>query len=76
MPWAVVVGTVNLDNRSFNLSFEISVLVVDHGFSGEIAKMLENDFEQCSEDSIDSFERYSLSRQLLSKFARLFSPVL
>jgi cardiolipin synthase len=38
------VGTANFDNRSFRLNFEITVVVADQGFNGEVARMLEADF--------------------------------
>lgn len=71
-----VVGTVNLDNRSFNLNFELSILVADRDFCLETAKMLERDFNHSEEDRVTSLDHYPPMRRLLSKFARLFSPVL
>ena len=41
---AATVGTANLDNRSFRLNFEISVLTIDEPFAAEVRKMLEDDF--------------------------------
>jgi len=38
------VGTANFDNRSFRLNFEITALVADRGFAGEVERMLEDDF--------------------------------
>jgi len=38
------VGTANFDNRSFRLNFEITVVVADHSFNSEVARMLEADF--------------------------------
>jgi cardiolipin synthase len=38
------VGTANFDNRSFRLNFEITAVVADQGFNGEVARMLEADF--------------------------------
>lgn len=70
------VGTANLDNRSFRLNFEISVLTADADFAGQIEKMLTADFEKSIEiDSQRLAARSRLSR-LGSGVARLFSPVL
>jgi cardiolipin synthase len=38
------VGTANLDNRSFRLNFEITLLTVDEGFGARVRDMFERDF--------------------------------
>jgi cardiolipin synthase len=38
------VGTVNLDNRSCRLNFEVTALVFDAGFARDVEAMLETDF--------------------------------
>lgn len=35
------VGTANFDNRSFRLNFEVTALVADQAFAGEVERMLE-----------------------------------
>ena len=42
-----IVGTTNLDNRSFRLNFEVSVLVKNQDFACQMQRMLERDFGQC-----------------------------
>jgi cardiolipin synthase len=71
-----VVGTANLDNRSFRLNFEISLLVADAQFAGEVADMLARDFEQSREVDAAALARISLPVRVASRAARLFSPVL
>jgi len=71
-----VVGTANLDNRSFRLNFEISLLVADAQFAGEVADMLARDFEQSAEVDDAALARISLPVRVASRAARLFSPVL
>ena len=70
------IGTANLDNRSFRLNFEITLLFVDHGCVAEVETMLREDFTRCREMSVDEFSRRSLAFRLSTKIARLFSPVL
>ena len=71
-----VVGTANLDNRSFRLNFEISAVTIDASFASEVESMLERDFA-CSR-AIDPQElaRRGLFFQLTSRVARLFSPIM
>jgi phosphatidylserine/phosphatidylglycerophosphate/cardiolipin synthase-like enzyme len=40
------IGSANLDNRSFRLNFEMTLLTVDRGFADQVEHMLVNDFEQ------------------------------
>lgn len=40
------VGTVNLDNRSFNLNFEITAFIMDTHFVNQVEKMFLKDFDR------------------------------
>ncbi|MEJ2174695.1 MAG: cardiolipin synthase, partial [bacterium] len=71
-----VVGTANLDNRSFRLNFEISLLVADAQFAGEVASMLTRDFAESIEVDDAALARFSLPVRVASRAARLFAPVL
>lgn len=70
------IGTVNLDNRSFDLNFEVNAVVFDE----EIAKKLAQQFET---DIIDS-ERLNLKEwkkrppyiKMIEKILKLFSPLM
>jgi cardiolipin synthase len=70
------VGTANFDNRSFRLNFEVMSVVLDRGFSAQVASMLEGDFARSDDVSHERFGEYPLWKRVGSKFARLFSPVL
>ncbi|GAB7021603.1 cardiolipin synthase [Salidesulfovibrio brasiliensis] len=70
------VGTANLDNRSFRLNFEITMLVEDKGFCGQIREMFEKDFTDCIETGPDEYDRTSTPFKVLVKIARLLSPIL
>ncbi|MFG0417279.1 cardiolipin synthase [Pseudomonas sp. zjy_8] len=73
---ACVLGSANLDNRSFRLNFEASLLIVDAGFNAEVARMLEADFSRSRE--LVNADRRNLHRlqQLGMRVARLISPIL
>ncbi|MDN3555145.1 cardiolipin synthase [Halomonas maura] len=72
---AASVGTVNLDNRSFRLNFEITAFVPDRGFAAEVAAMLERDFADCRRVSLEEITSRPLWRKLVSRAAYLFAPV-
>lgn len=73
---AAAVGSTNLDNRSFRLNFEITVLTVDRNFAAQVAAMLEADFAQARPVKADDYTRAPLARHLLMRVARLFAPIL
>ena len=73
---ASAVGTANLDNRSFRLNFEITMLVHDRGFAVEVKKMLESDFARSRLVSQDDYEKRSFFFRLAVRFSRLLAPIL
>ncbi|MOA64540.1 Major cardiolipin synthase ClsA [compost metagenome] len=70
------VGSANLDNRSFRLNFEITLLTLDRRFADEVARMLEQDFEQARELLADDYKKVHRLQQLAMRVARLISPIL
>ena len=70
-----VVGTANLDNRSFRLNFEISIVVDDPQFTAELAEMLERDFANCREVTADELRERSFWFRLAVRVARLTGPI-
>jgi cardiolipin synthase len=70
------IGTANFDNRSFRLNFEVMSIVADREFSAQVTSMMERDFSGSIDVSHERFGDYPLWKQVGSKFARLFSPVL
>lgn len=71
-----VVGSMNLDNRSFRLNFEISALNVDEAFAASVEAMLENDFANGDEVNPNDYRRLSYFRRVALHVARLFDPIL
>lgn len=72
---SAAVGTVNLDNRSFRLNFEITAFVSDKRFAAEVRLMLEEDFAACRRISYDELRQRPLWKKLVSRAAYLLSPV-
>ena len=71
-----VVGSMNMDNRSFRLNFEISALNVDATFAGEVEAMLTHDFAQSEEVNQNDYQRLTYLQRVALHVARLFDPVL
>ncbi len=70
------VGTVNLDNRSFSLNFEVTVWVQQAAFIQEIAAMFRDDFTVARLVRRQEYEDRSLIFRLSSRIARLFAAIL
>ena len=70
------VGTANLDNRSFRLNFEITILTYDSNFAVSVESMLKNDFECCRQLTMDEINSRPWWFKLATKISRLFSPIL
>lgn len=70
------VGTINLDNRSCRLNFEVTAITFEPGFVADVEAMLEADFahSQPHEDRVSDYS--NLIRNVASPFARLFAPLL
>ena len=70
------VGTVNFDNRSFAINFEMTVWMPDPSVVAAVEKMLEADFANCRQVSKDEvLKRHPIPR-FIAQAARLFSPIL
>jgi len=70
------IGTANLDNRSFRLNFEITLLFVDRQCVEDVETMLDADFSRCREMSLDEIQQRGFWFRLATRIARLFAPVL
>ena len=71
-----VVGSMNLDNRSFRLNFEIAALNVDEAFAAKVEAMLDTDFAHADEVNPNDYSRLPYLKRVALHVARLFDPVL
>jgi cardiolipin synthase len=70
-----VVGTANFDNRSFRLNFEITGVVADPSFAGEVEAMFEEDFLKSKEVMEDELAGRSFWFRLGVRLAGLTAPI-
>lgn len=71
-----IVGTANMDNRSFDLNFEVNAIVYDSEIAKELRTAFYEDLNYSEKIDADSWNSRPRSRQLLEKTARLVSPLL
>ena len=70
------VGTVNLDNRSFFLNFEVMGFVADLRFVQSVEKMLEDDLAASVAVDLSEYGRKPLWFKLIVRISRLLAPLL
>jgi cardiolipin synthase len=71
-----VVGTANMDNRSFSLNFEVAAVLYGSEGNDRLAAAFETDLGHAREVSAEDVARVPILRRLVESFARLFSPLL
>ncbi len=71
-----IVGTANMDYRSFDLNFEVNAIVYDRGVANELAAVFYKDIADAEKNDPMVWENRSVWKQLLEKMARLVSPLL
>lgn len=71
-----VVGTANMDIRSFDLNLEIMAVIYGNAFALEMERMFITDIEDCREYTLEDWERTSVVTRLVYAAARLISAFL
>lgn len=71
-----VIGTANLDNRSFRLNFEVAAVVYGEPVNTALADAFLADLRESRELTGAALERQSLPRRFGQAMARLISPLL
>ncbi len=71
-----IVGTANMDIRSFDLNFEIMPVLYSRQFAGEMEQMFLRDLENSKQLTLKEVESVGTTRKLLYATARLISSFL
>ncbi|HEX3167495.1 MAG TPA: cardiolipin synthase [Chitinophagaceae bacterium] len=71
-----VIGTANMDVRSFDLNFEVNAIVYDDELAASLANVFNADIKDAILLDRDTWLNRSISRKFLEKTARLVSPLL
>ena len=71
-----MVGTANMDYRSFELNFEVNALIYDRTIAEQMRTTFFEDLKEAKQINKEEWLSRSWYRQLPEKVARLFSPVL
>ncbi len=69
-----IVGSVNLDYRSFMLNFELASLVHDRNFAARVEQMFVADFARSKQEDLRKFREGGFLFRLKCRMAALMSP--
>ncbi|MBP3431986.1 MAG: cardiolipin synthase [Clostridia bacterium] len=70
------IGTCNLDQRSFGLNFEDTVIMYSQELNAEYRKYYSEDLKNCKQADIVYFKKKRWLTKFLQAVFRLFSPIL
>lgn len=73
--WTML-GSANMDVRSFRLNFELNLLVYSLDLAKQMEELFLQDITQSKEIEPVAFARRSIGRQILENIARLLTPIL
>ena len=71
-----LVGTANMDNRSFRLNFEVAAAMFDEGLAEQLAEMFQADLQRAVEYHLRTARRTPVWQRMSEATARLLSPLL
>jgi cardiolipin synthase A/B len=71
-----MVGTANMDSRSFDLNFEVNAIVYDSEIAGELRDIFYDDLKDAEKIDVEVWRKRPLYKQFFEKTARLVSPLL
>jgi cardiolipin synthase len=71
-----MIGTANMDYRSFDLNFEVNAIVYDVPFSEKLRTVFFDDLEHAKKINEKLWSNRAFYYKLGDRIARLFSPAL
>jgi cardiolipin synthase len=71
-----IIGTANMDHRSFELNFEVNSMIYDDKTSKKLRDAFYTDLEYSKKINPDTWKRRKWYKQMPERLARLVSPLL
>lgn len=72
----VVIGTANMDHRSYELNFEVNSMIYDTAIAEQLREVFYNDIKDAKKISPATWKRRPFYKQMPEKVVRLISPLL
>jgi cardiolipin synthase len=70
------VGTTNMDNRSFELNFELNAFIYDAAIARQLKAKFIDDKTVSDQASLKRWEKRRRTKRITESFARMFAPLL
>jgi cardiolipin synthase len=71
-----IIGTANMDHRSFELNFEVNSMIYDRMVAAQLRDAFYNDIQDAKLINPKTWAKRTLFKQLPEKLCRLLSPLL
>ena len=71
-----IVGTANMDIRSFEQNFEVNAFIYDEDVAKNLRYAFERDTRLCKEIDLETWKKRRPIQRIKESLARLFSPIL
>ncbi|MDX9919132.1 MAG: cardiolipin synthase [Paludibacter sp.] len=71
-----IVGSANLDERSFNQNFEANAFIYEEKTAYRLKELFFRDMQNCEELTLEAWTNRRRRQKLKESFARLFSPLM
>lgn len=71
-----IVGSANLDERSFNQNFEANAFIYEEKTAYRLKELFFRDMQNCEELTLEAWTNRRRHQKLKESFARLFSPLM
>jgi len=71
-----MIGTANMDHRSFELNFEVNSIIYDEKIGKQMCRIFNDDLQCAEKIDAEAWQKRSFLKQLPERLARLMSPLL
>lgn len=71
-----IVGSSNIDERSFTLHFEVNAFIYDEKTALHLKRLFIDDMVHCKELTLEEWNNRQRRQKMKESFARLFSPLM
>jgi cardiolipin synthase len=71
-----IIGTANMDHRSFELNFEVNSMIYDTAFAKQLRDVFYEDIKDAKKINPNTWKKRPFFKQLPEKVVRLMSPLL
>ncbi len=71
-----IIGSANMDQRSFEHNFEVMSVLYDKGCSAKVEKQFVEDLALCEKVELESWKKRGVGQKISESFFRLLSPLI